>query len=274
MGPATWFPRRRPRGSPAFFGRKPEERTPGRREVLSALDPPFLVWGDPAEVRLLFCLACGPVSYARNGPPTGWAGWERQEFWDPLRWAPKIGDAPRPAPAKLALSGREVCFGRRSRSKHDWIFFPRLRAGKLCEACPAGRVCWAEGDWIPYRSVSHVQSLPLGSRTVRGTVRSGPGEATMNHRCPSAHTGADEGAIWYPTFPCRKEGATSCRLNEVFLLPRWASRSPPHPSPSVLASPQGEAFAGGTPPQRNAFSPKPCSRKMRIQIRARRWATK
>ena len=87
-------------------------------------------------------------------------------------------------------------------------------------------------------------------------------------RCPSAHTGADEGAIWYPTFPCRKEGATSCRLNEVFLLPRWASRSPPHPSPSVTASPQGEAFVGGTPPQRNAFSPKPCSRKMRIQIRA------
>ena len=24
-------------------------------------------------------------------------------------------------------------------------------------------------------------------------------------RCPSAHTGADEGAIWYPTFPCRKK---------------------------------------------------------------------
>ena len=93
-------------------------------------------------------------------------------------------------------------------------------------------------------------------------------------RCPSAHTGADEGAILYPTFPCRKEGATSCRLNEVFLLPRWASRSPPHPSPSVTASPQGEVFVGGTPPQRNAFSPKPCSRKMRIQIRARRWATK
>ena len=118
------------------------------------------------------------------------------------------------------------------------------------------------------------QSLPLGGRTVRGTVRSGPGEATINHRCPSAHTGSDEGAIWYPTFPCRKEGATSCRLNEVFLLPRWASRSPPHPSPSVTASPQGEAFAGGTPPQRNAFSPKPCSRKMRIQIRARTWAPK
>ena len=42
------------------------------------------------------------------------------------------------------------------------------------------------------------QSLPLGGRTVRGTVRSGPGEATINHRCPSAHTGADEGAIDSP----------------------------------------------------------------------------
>ena len=85
------------------------------------------------------------------------------------------------------------------------------------------------------------QSLPLGGRTVRGTVRSGPGEATINHRCPSAHTGADEGAIWYPTFPCRTEGAAACRPNGIFLLPRWATRSPPHPSPSVTASPQGEA---------------------------------
>ena len=32
-----------------------------------------------------------------------------------------------------------------------------------------------------------------------------------------------------------------CRLNEVFLLLRWATRSPPHQSPSVTASPQGEA---------------------------------
>ena len=141
--------------------------------------------------------------------------------------------------------------------KTDWILFRPLRGPEVCDA-----------------GFFSSQSLPLGGRTVRGTVRSGPGEATINHRCPSAHTGSDEGAIWYPTFPCRKEGATSCRLNEVFLLPRWASRSPPHPSPSVTASPRGEAFAGGTPPQRNAFSPKPCSRKMRIQIRARTWAPK
>ncbi|MEE0747466.1 hypothetical protein, partial [Evtepia sp.] len=37
---------------------------------------------------------------------------------------------------------------------------------------------------------------------------------------------------------------------------------------------QGEAFAGGMPLQQNAFAPNPCSRKMRIQIRARTWVTK
>ena len=47
-----------------------------------------------------------------------------------------------------------------------------------------------------------LQSLPLGGRTVRGTVRSGPGEATINHRWPG-EAGSDEGATLYPTFPCR-----------------------------------------------------------------------
>ena len=42
-------------------------------------------------------------------------------------------------------------------------------------------------------------------------------------------------------FLVKKRRSPSCRLNEVFLLPRWATRSPPHPSPSVTASPQGEA---------------------------------
>ena len=64
------------------------------------------------------------------------------------------------------------------------------------------------------------QSLPLGGRTVRGTVRSGPGEATINHRCPSAHTGANEGAIWYPTFPCRKsERLSPVAPTEFFSCP-------------------------------------------------------
>ena len=42
-------------------------------------------------------------------------------------------------------------------------------------------------------------------------------------------------------FLVEKEGSPGRRLNEVFLLPRWATRSPPHQSPSVTASPQGEA---------------------------------
>ena len=41
----------------------------------SSLDPPFLGGGTLRGSSLFFCLACGPVSYARNGPPTGWAGW-------------------------------------------------------------------------------------------------------------------------------------------------------------------------------------------------------
>ena len=42
-------------------------------------------------------------------------------------------------------------------------------------------------------------------------------------------------------FLVEKRRAPGCRLNGIFLLSRWASQSPPHPSPSVTASPQGEA---------------------------------
>ena len=101
------------------------------------------------------------------------------------------------------------------------------------------------------QGISHPQSLPLGGRTVRGTVRSGPGEATINHRW-AGEAGSDEGAIWYPTFPCRKRRVTDGRLNGIFLLPRWATRSPPHPSPLVTASPQGEASGLCSPTRKSA----------------------
>ena len=38
-----------------------------------------------------------------------------------------------------------------------------------------------------------------------------------------------------------EKGVTNSHLDGLLLLPRWASRSPPHQSPSVTASPQGEA---------------------------------
>ena len=100
----------------------------------SSLDPPFLVGRTLRGSSLFFCLACGPVSYARNGPPPGWAGWGR--------W-----------------------FRRR------------------------------EGAFPP-------KAFPSGGR------------------CPSAHTGADEGAILYPTFPCRKsERLSPVAPTEFFSCP-------------------------------------------------------
>ena len=95
---------------------------------------------------------------------------------------------------------------------------PGESVGRKGQLGPSGLFAGCRPDLlgVPYRAspldgrgldtlqgISHPQSLPLGGRTVRGTVRSGPGEATINHRCPSAHTGADEGATLYPTFPCR-----------------------------------------------------------------------
>ena len=83
---------------------------------------------------------------------------------------------------------------------------------------------------------------------------SGPCEgrksATLGSSLPKAfplggrwagEAGSDEGAILYPTFPCRKGGSPGRRPNGFLLLLRWATRSPPHQSPSVTASPQGEA---------------------------------
>ena len=51
-------------------------------------------------------------------------------------------------------------------------------------------------------------------------------------------------------FLVEKRRSPDCRLNEVFLLLRWACRSPPHQSPSVTASPQGEASGLCRPTQK------------------------
>ena len=154
-----------PAGSPAFFGRKPEERTPGRKRFFLP-GPTFSGWGDPARVLSFFCLACGPVSYARNGPPPGWAGWEgwflrREEFFPP----------PQPSP---------------------------------------------RGEGAPVRTLGRM----------RGRFGTQP-------------------------FLVEKR-ATACRPDGIFLLLRWASRSPPHQSPSVTASPQGEASGLCSPTRKSA----------------------
>ena len=126
-------PRPAPGGGPAFFGRKPEERTPGRREVLSALDPPL----------------------------SGW--WPERGFLFLQNWPAALHPTP--------VTARP----------------PAGRAGKRGFADGKGRPCTQ------------------------------------------------------PFLVEIKKGAPACRPNGIFLLPRWATRSPPHQSPSVTASPQGEA---------------------------------
>ena len=153
-----------PGGGPAFFGRKPEERTPGRKRFFLP-GPTFSGWGDPGGFSLFFCLACGPVSYVRNGPPPGWAGWgrwflRREGFFPP----------PKPSP-------------------------------------------WGEG--APVRTLGRM----------RGRSCTQP-------------------------FLVEK-GVTDSRLDVLLLLPRWATRSPPHPSPSVTASPRGEASGSCNPTRKS-----------------------
>ena len=65
-------------------------------------------------------------------------------------------------------------------------------------------------------------------------------------------------------FLVEKGRTTACRPNGIFLLPRWANRSPPHQSPSVTASP---------PPK---GKPLGCAalHEKESQIRARTWAPK
>ena len=67
-----------------------------------------------------------------------------------------------------------------------------------------------------------------------------------------AKPGRMRGRFGTQPFLVEKRRSPSCRLNEVFLLPRWATRSPPHPSPPVTASPQGEASGLCSPTRKSA----------------------
>ena len=64
---------------------------------------------------------------------------------------------------------------------------------------------------------------------------------TRGEGAPVRTLGWMRGRFGTQPFFVEKRRSIGCRLNEVFLLLRWATRSPPHPSPSVTASPQGEA---------------------------------
>ena len=141
VGPAGWFPARSragvrqgtayPLGGGGFSGASgrssplPARPRAGARLSLeesrrkehqggrgsSSLDPPFLVGGTLRGSSLFFCLACGPVSYARNGPPTGWAGWGG---W----FCRREGLFPRPKPSPWGSNSPGDCSVRSRRSHH------------------------------------------------------------------------------------------------------------------------------------------------------------
>ena len=68
-----------------------------------------------------------------------------------------------------------------------------------------------------------------------------PKPSPWGEGAPVRTLGRMRGRFCTQPFLVEKRGAPSCRPNGSFLLPRWATRSPPHPSPPVTASPQGEA---------------------------------
>ena len=74
---------------------------------------------------------------------------------------------------------------------------------------------------------------------------------TWGEGAPVRTLGRMRGRSCTPPFLVEKGCSSDCRLNEVFLLPRWATRSPPHPSPSVPASPQGEASGLWSPTRKS-----------------------
>ena len=73
----------------------------------------------------------------------------------------------------------------------------------------------------------------------------------LGGRCPSAHTGADEGAILYPTFPCRKEGGSR-------LSPQRKFSSAPLGNP---VAPSSVTFGASFPPRGSLWSVQPYPKK-------------
>ena len=196
---------RLPGGGPRFSRETGGKRARG--ESFSPLDSLLWFggpWGGPPSFS---AWPAAHLSHARNGPPPSWAGWERQEFWDPLRWAPKIGGCtPNRASEAGTLGVSRVFCPARVRAKNRLDFIPALaRAGSLRR-------------WV----LLYPKPSPRGE--------GGP-----------AKPGRMRGRSCTQPFLVEKRRSPDCRLNEVFLLPRWATRSPPHQSPSVTASPQGEA---------------------------------
>ena len=111
-------------------------------------------------------------------------------------------------------------------------------------------------DWPAAPHPTPVTARPPAGRAGRGGFRRREGSFPLPKPAPwgeggPAKPGRMRGRFATQPFLVEKGRSPDCRLNEVFLLPRWATRSPPHQSPSVTASPQGEASGPCSPTRKS-----------------------
>ena len=130
---------------------------------------------------------------------------------------PKIGGCSRCArPAGTLAAEKYVLAGGAGQNMIASFSAGCGRRNSARRALP-GESVGRKGIGYPAGKLPPPQSLPLGGRTVRGTVRSGPGEATINHRW-AGEAGSDEGTIWYPTFPCKKKALSQLSPQRGFSI--------------------------------------------------------
>ena len=102
---------------------------------------------------------------------------------------------------------------------------------------------WPSANSPCVRAKNRLDFVPALARagSLRRWVLLYPKPSPRGEGAPVRTLGRMRGRPCTQPFLVEKRGAPGCRPNGSFLLPRWATRSPPHQSPSVTASPQGEA---------------------------------
>ena len=174
--------------------------------------------------------------------PFGWSGLFRS-----------LG-AQRPV-ARPAPGGGPAFFGRKPEERtpgRSWFFLP----GPTFSGWGALRGDSFFFAWPAAHEPTPVTARPPAGRAGGGGCCSRKGTHLPPKPSPRgeggpAKPGRMRGRSCTQPFLVEKGGSPGRRLNEVVLLPRWATRSPPHQSPSVAASPQGEASGLCSPPRKS-----------------------
>ena len=153
---------------------------------------------------------------------------------------PPWGAAPRGAPPTTA--GEPDFLWRKSGERtpgRKRFFLPGPTFSSLGGPCGGPPSFFA---WPAALYPTPVTARPPAGRAGRGGCCSRKGKHPRPKPSPRgeggpAKPGRMRGRSCTQPFLVEKRRSPDCRPNGIFLLLRWASRSPPHPSPSVTASP-------------------------------------